>query len=515
MAIQEITVSKIYILATEPTKKVKDRFWFDTTNNILKRYDGTTWKPISVSSDDVAVLSDGSKISLTSYLNTQIAALAEGIDSKQDKLTFYHEETSTNQEASIVGANSFSINNTNQGLILAGNNGGITIENSTIEDQDVISIEGNSFGAGRGIISIANNIWSGDSILFNIEGTSIKISDALLIPEIKNKQNKLLCYSETIPTDKSYPEEVVITAKGQNFLAANGAGTITLLATNSTDSGDGFAPGTINLNASKVLKNGEDIATTGDLANKQNKLQTYSESAPSGGLPSAAITAEVGLSLDSKQIKIGGGIFNAETIIDGWSKGYSGTSKIKVSGSSILLQTTSSDNEGSIIELTENTLAINSDMGITGNILEKTISSSSVDTKIPTAKAVKNALDTKQNKLTYYKEVSGRTPSATISVKNIKLKGNVAEGLGSTASGDYSHAEGFGSTASGVYSHAEGQSTTASGNYSHTEGISTYASSDYQHAQGKYNIEDANDKYADIIGNGSSTSARSNAATVS
>ena len=91
MAIQEITVSKIYILATEPAKKVKDRFWFDTTNNILKRYDGTTWKPISVSSDDVAVLSDGSKISLTSYLNTQIAALAEGIDSKQDKLSYYTE----------------------------------------------------------------------------------------------------------------------------------------------------------------------------------------------------------------------------------------------------------------------------------------------------------------------------------------------------------------------------------------------------------------------------------------
>ena len=69
MAIQEITVSKIYILATEPTKKVKDRFWFDTTNNLLKRYDGTTWKPISVSSDDVVVLSSGNHVSLTNYLN--------------------------------------------------------------------------------------------------------------------------------------------------------------------------------------------------------------------------------------------------------------------------------------------------------------------------------------------------------------------------------------------------------------------------------------------------------------
>ena len=358
MAIIEISVSKIYVLATEPTKKVKDRFWFDTTNNLLKRYDGTSWKPISVSSDDVVVLSSGNKVSLTNYLNTQIAALAEGIDSKQDKLsyytevsgdnpsatisaanirltgkvaegnnttasglyshaegnnttasglyshaegfrttasgsyshaegnnttassyyshaeghntnatksashaegsdtkassnnqhvqgkfniedandkyadiigngssgsarsnaatvswdgiswsqtdvraggtdqdnatyslsalaeskqdklTFYYEDTSTNQEASIQNANSFSILRTNKGLILDGNNGGITIKNST-------------FNTGQAVISIAGNSWknSSDQILFDIDGDSIKMTDAFLIPEIKNKQN--------------------------------------------------------------------------------------------------------------------------------------------------------------------------------------------------------------------------------------------------------------------------------------------------------------------------------------
>lgn len=392
---QEVLVSKIFNYTSAPTKNVEGQFWFNPSTNVLSRFNGTIWKPITVSSDDVAVLTDGSKVSLTSYLNTQIAALAEGIDSKQDKLVFYHEETSTNQEASIQGANSFSIQNTVNGLILNGNSGGITIKNSR-------------FNTGQGVISLEANSWknSSDPILFDVDGYGVKISDALKIPEIKNKQNK---------------------------------------------------------------------------------LQTYSESDPSSGLSSAAITAEVGLSLDSKQIKIGGGIFNSETIIDGWSKGYAGTSKIKVNGSSISLQTTSSDYKGSSIELTENTLAINSDNGITGNILEKTISSSSVDTKIPTAKAVKDALDTKQDKLKYYTEVSGSTPSATISVKTIKLTGRVAEGNNTTASGTNSHAEGQGTT----------------------------ASSPYQHAQGKFNIEDANEKYADIIGNGSSTSARSNAATVS
>lgn len=190
MAISEISVSKIYILATEPTNKVKDRFWFDTTNNLLKRYDGTSWKPISVSSDDVVVLSGGNKVSLTNYLNTQIAALAEGIDTKQDKLTFYHEDTSTNKEASIKGANSFLIQNAAKGLILDDNNSGITIKNS-------------NFNTGQAAISIENNSWEdgSDAILFSVDGDGIKGSDALMIPEIKNKQNSTSTALNT--TDKT------------------------------------------------------------------------------------------------------------------------------------------------------------------------------------------------------------------------------------------------------------------------------------------------------------------------
>ena len=60
----------------------------------------------------------------------------------------------------------------------------------------------------------------------------------------------------------------------------------------------------------------------------------------------------------------------------------------------------------------------------------------------------------------------------------------VAEGLDSTASGDYSHAEGLDSTASGESSHAEGSSTTASGDYSHAEGTDSTASGGSSHAEG-------------------------------
>lgn len=125
----------------------------------------------------------------------------------------------------------------------------------------------------------------------------------------------------------------------------------------------------------------------------------------------------------------------------------------------------------------------------------------SAKTVVGAINEVNTTLSNKQDKLLYYSETSGDAPSATISAANIKLFGSVAEGSGTTASGQYSHAEGYGTKAQGTDSHAEGNWTTAS--------------SDYQHAQGKFNIEDANNKYADIIGNGTSSSAKSNAATVS
>lgn len=74
----------------------------------------------------------------------------------------------------------------------------------------------------------------------------------------------------------------------------------------------------------------------------------------------------------------------------------------------------------------------------------------------------------------------------------------IKEGLGSTASGDFSHAEGYSTeasgsishvegifaTASGVSSHAEGNSTTAAGECSHAEGSMTYAKGEISHAEG-------------------------------
>ena len=96
-----------------------------------------------------------------------------------------------------------------------------------------------------------------------------------------------------------------------------------------------------------------------------------------------------------------------------------------------------------------------------------------------------------------------------------------AEGFLSTASGNCTHAEGNRATASGTYSHAEGSNTTASGVCSHAEGSNTTANHKCQHVSGMYNVEDPSESgsssrgnYAEIIGNGTGSDAKSNARTL-
>ena len=109
---------------------------------------------------------------------------------------------------------------------------------------------------------------------------------------------------------------------------------------------------------------------------------------------------------------------------------------------------------------------------------------------------------------------SGEGSHAEGSSSHAEGNSSHAEGNTTKASGHYSHAEGRNTTASGNSSHAEGSKTVASGYGSHAEGASTTASSENQHVQGKYNVEDSQGKYAHIVGNGTSTSARSNAHTL-
>ena len=96
-----------------------------------------------------------------------------------------------------------------------------------------------------------------------------------------------------------------------------------------------------------------------------------------------------------------------------------------------------------------------------------------------------------------------------------------AEGYKTTASGVASHAEGEETTASGVISHAEGWRTTASGEESHAEGVNTTASNKASHACGHYNAamtdggaSNNTTGTAFVIGNGTKSTALSNAFSV-
>ena len=257
MAITEISVSKIYVLATEPTNKIKDRFWFDTTNNLLKRYDGTSWKPISVSSDDVVVLSNGNKISLTSYLNTQIAALVEGIDSKQDKLKYFQESTTYGRVGYPTENNPnimvYSTPARGISLTLPGQDTDVALKSKNIS----MSVLSGTTDEGvqkfnKAVLTSTGFTITGDVIIDgNVSGSAISTSlptsidtasDSKLLSEkatvsaLSGKQDKLTYYSEDtnnkvhIGDYSNIPESVEVMSMG-NVSIYSDTGVISIQAT--------------------------------------------------------------------------------------------------------------------------------------------------------------------------------------------------------------------------------------------------------------------------------------------
>lgn len=87
-------------------------------------------------------------------------------------------------------------------------------------------------------------------------------------------------------------------------------------------------------------------------------------------------------------------------------------------------------------------------------------------------------------------------------------------GIDHTVNGPYGYAEGMVNSVNGSCSHAEGRGCDADGSYAHAQNYYTKASSAFQTAIGKYNVEDTNNDFALIIGNGRVSSARSDALEV-
>ena len=145
-----------------------------------------------------------------------------------------------------------------------------------------------------------------------------------------------------------------------------------------------------------------------------------------------------------------------------------------------------------------------------------TLDSNSTDTQYPTAKATYDELVKKLNTHEAVGKKIGQGGEVFNDYENNVASSDFshAEGINTVASGSFSHAEGFFTKAISDCSHAEGAGTVASGSWSHAEGYYTTASGNYQHTQGKFNKEDTENKYAHIVGNGTSSSKRSNAHTL-
>lgn len=101
----------------------------------------------------------------------------------------------------------------------------------------------------------------------------------------------------------------------------------------------------------------------------------------------------------------------------------------------------------------------------------------------------------------------GDTCNASAHAAFAANSGTTADGEGAAAfNASYAH---------GINSFTEGLSTTESeADYSHAEGFYTLANGKYQHVQGKYNVADTANKYADIVGGGTSDAARKNIYTL-
>lgn len=98
---------------------------------------------------------------------------------------------------------------------------------------------------------------------------------------------------------------------------------------------------------------------------------------------------------------------------------------------------------------------------------------------------------------------------------SVQVKGSYGVGFGggTLVEGQYAIAAGGSAKAIGNYSQAFGRLCTASAEGGFVTGYDTVAASPYQTVHGKYNIEDNNDKYAFVIGNGDEE-VRSNALAI-
>lgn len=439
---QEVLVSKIFNYTSTPTKNVEGQFWFNPSTNVLSRFNGTTWKPITVSSDDVAVLTDGNKVSLTNYLNTQIAALAEGIDSKQDKLLYYSEVSGDNPSATISVAN-IKLN----GSVAEGQDtiaskayqhvqGTYNIEDTGNKYADIIG-NGSSPSARSNAATVSWNGISWSKTDVRAGGTdqdNATYSLAALSEGISNKQDKLKFYSEVDKSDDTSSDstgsEISLKTRASqyggskiNIFASQGeytSGKINLTSQAYYNSADGGAitllsdgvqgdGGEITLKAKTVDENygpGGNINIIAERTSnvlKSNILLLANSIQLDGNLKGTALNTSIPDNTDDNHILTTKAVVTELDKKQNKLEGYSEILPENGGVETIKIVTNTGDDS---LTLQSRKLIFNGDISGTGISTSIPALASSVNTKIPSEKAVRTELNKKQDTLNCYRETT-------------------------------------------------------------------------------------------------------------
>lgn len=438
MAVLKNIVSKIFNLSTTPAKKTEGQFWYDTTNNVLKRSDGADYKPLAVgdnlisagSTDTVKGILDSkaNASDLASYLPltggtingnvenpapliiNDTAANCDGYVSDVGLVvrgTWFDERTETTYNlstkitpVSITGdAVTSSIISGSNKLLTSG--GAYTALQSKANVSDVVTLTGDQTISGS---KTFNNI-----TIDNLNGNTTDVDGV----KISTNTNSIELYAATYTDESNTPYNNIFTkidAKKLEISKTPLSGiteSIQIDANNIKFSGedrtfDINVYDGINMHSSGggVFGNRTNITSTWILS--QNNLGL---SITSGG--NHFIVTNTGQDAVSQLMGSRNDVFGEIGTSTNFV-GYSIGTGLELDGSGDLSNYANNNifRVGYYIDYDFSEFIPE----ISGSLVDKTISSSSLDTHIPTSKAVYTSLANKQDKLQYYTE----SPTSTM-----------------------------------------------------------------------------------------------------
>ena len=169
---------------------------------------------------------------------------------------------------------------------------------------------------------------------------------------------------------------------------------------------------------------------------------------------------------------------------------------------------------GDLILTLQNGQTLNVDIStIVSGLVKDSITIAGIDLKDDiTTEELSIALDlgnkANKNNLEYAGSLKGNGATVREDYKSVSLGGY------NTSIGQVSFASGSDNNVSGNYATAQGYNCYVSGGYASAAGRYLLVSSIDQRVEGRFNVEDTQNQYAYILGNGQSTSSRNNAYTV-